>query len=213
MPKTSPAIRVELWKKLLLVSSWAGLGALARSPMGVMRAQPETRALIDRSMDEGLAVARASGHAVDPAYKDEMWAFYGTMPAGATASMQRDIMDGQAVRARCLERRDMPVRRPRRGRDARARVHVPHAAADGTQGPRPRRERLRCRHALPKRVRFPLAPPRTSATLDQPVRSVPSAVPAPVGPMTPRAARSSISSAPKPRSASTLLVLAAGRGR
>ena len=93
--KVSPAIRVELWKKLLLVSSWAGLGALARSPMGVMREQPETRTLIGRSMDEGLAVARASGHAVDPAYKDEMWAFYGTMPAGATASMQRDIMAGR----------------------------------------------------------------------------------------------------------------------
>ena len=93
--ETSPAIRVELWKKLLLVSSWAGLGALARSPMGVMREQPEIRALIGRSMDEGLAVARATGHAVDPAYKDEMWAFYRAMPAGATASMQRDIMDGR----------------------------------------------------------------------------------------------------------------------
>ncbi|MDE0458682.1 MAG: 2-dehydropantoate 2-reductase [Chromatiales bacterium] len=93
--EVSPAIRVELWKKLLLVSSWAGLGALARSPMGVMREQPETRALIGRSMDEGLAVARATGHAVDAAYKDEMWAFYRTMPADATASMQRDIMDGR----------------------------------------------------------------------------------------------------------------------
>ena len=93
--EVSPAIRVELWKKLLLVSSWAGLGALARSPMGVLREQPGTRALIDRSMDEGLAVARATGHAVDSAYKDEMWAFYGAMPAGATASMQRDIMDGR----------------------------------------------------------------------------------------------------------------------
>ena len=93
--EVSPAIRVELWKKLLLVSSWAGLGARARSPMGVMREQPETRALIGRSMDEGLAVARATGHAVDAAYKDEMWAFYRTMPADATASMQRDIMDGR----------------------------------------------------------------------------------------------------------------------
>ena len=89
------AIRVELWKKLLLVSSWAGLGALARSPMGVMRGEPGTRALIDRSMDEGLAVAGATGHGIDRSYKDEMWAFYRTMPAGATASMQRDIMDGR----------------------------------------------------------------------------------------------------------------------
>ena len=93
--EVSPAIRVELWKKLLLVSSWAGLGALARSPMGVMREQPGTRALVDRSMDEGLAVARATGHDIDPAYRDEMWAFYRGMPAGATASMQRDIMDGR----------------------------------------------------------------------------------------------------------------------
>ena len=90
-----PAIRVELWKKLLLVSSWAGLGALARSPMGVMREEPEVRVLINRSMDEGLAVARATGHDIDRAYKDEMWAFYRGMPAGATASMQRDIMDGR----------------------------------------------------------------------------------------------------------------------
>jgi 2-dehydropantoate 2-reductase len=91
----SPEIRVELWKKLLLVSSWAGLGALARSPMGVMREEPGVRTLIARSMDEGLAVAQATGHEIDRAYKDEMWAFYGAMPAGATASMQRDIMDGR----------------------------------------------------------------------------------------------------------------------
>ena len=93
--EVSPAIRVELWKKLLLVSSWAGLGALARSPMGVVREEPGIRSLIDRSMEEGLAVARATGHDIDLSYKDEMWAFYRTMPAGATASMQRDIMDGR----------------------------------------------------------------------------------------------------------------------
>ena len=91
----SSAIRVELWKKLLLVSSWAGLGALARSPMGEMRAAEGVRELIDRSMDEGLAVAWATGHGIDRSYKDEMWAFYAAMPAEATASMQRDIMDGR----------------------------------------------------------------------------------------------------------------------
>ena len=93
--EASPAIRVELWKKLLLVSSWAGLGALARSPMGVVREEPEIRSLIGRSMEEGLGVARATGHDIDLSYKDEMWAFYRTMPAGATASMQRDIIDGR----------------------------------------------------------------------------------------------------------------------
>ena len=93
--EVSPAIRAELWKKLLLVSSWAGLGALSRSPMGEIRAEPGLRDLVDRAMDEGLAVARAMGHAIDRTYKDEMWGFYRAMPAGATASMQRDIMDGR----------------------------------------------------------------------------------------------------------------------
>ncbi len=88
-------IRSALWRKLLMVSSWAGLGAMARSPIGVMRAHPETRALIDRSMDEGIAVGGARGHDVAPAFKEDLWAFYESLPPDATASMQRDIMQGR----------------------------------------------------------------------------------------------------------------------
>ncbi|HVC11257.1 MAG TPA: 2-dehydropantoate 2-reductase [Burkholderiales bacterium] len=93
--EASADIRSELWKKLVIVSSWAGLGALARSPMGVLRALPETRALIDRAMDEGIAVGAARGHALEAGFKTGLWRFYGAMPAEATASMQRDIMDGK----------------------------------------------------------------------------------------------------------------------
>jgi len=93
--KSSADIRTELWKKLLTVSSWAGLGALARSPMGVLRGMPETRALIDRAMDEGIAVGARRGHPITAAYKAELWKFYDAMPADATASMQRDLMAGK----------------------------------------------------------------------------------------------------------------------
>ena len=133
----SSAIRVELWKKLLLVSSWAGLGALARSPMGVVREEPVIRSLIDRSIEEGLAVARATGHGIDPSYKDEMWAFYRSMPAGATASMQRDIIDGRPSELDAWNGAICRFGAPRRRRDAGALVHVSHAAADGAQGSRP----------------------------------------------------------------------------
>jgi len=91
----SADIRSALWHKLLMVSSWAGLGALARSPMGVMRAQPETRALIGRAMDEGIAVGRARGHRLADDIKAQLWAFYDALPEQATASMQRDIMHGR----------------------------------------------------------------------------------------------------------------------
>jgi 2-dehydropantoate 2-reductase len=91
----SADIRSALWRKLLMVSSWAGLGALSRSPMGEMRSRPGTRALIERAMDEGIAVGMARGHDVGPAFKQELWTFYEAMPDGATASMQRDIMQGR----------------------------------------------------------------------------------------------------------------------
>jgi 2-dehydropantoate 2-reductase len=93
--KVSADIRTELWKKLVTVSSWAGLGALARSPMGVLRGIPETRALIERAMDEGIAVGLCRGHALFEAFKDELWRFYDALPAEATASMQRDLMAGR----------------------------------------------------------------------------------------------------------------------
>jgi len=93
--KASADIRSELWKKLLTVSSWAGLGALSRCPMGVLRGMPETRTLIDRAMDEGIAVGARRGHPITTAYKNELWKFYDAMPADATASMQRDIMAGK----------------------------------------------------------------------------------------------------------------------
>lgn len=93
--KASADIRTELWKKLLTVSSWAGLGALSRSPMGVLRSQPETRALIDRAMDEGVAVGLRRGYALSDKDKADLWALYDSIPADATASMQRDIMAGK----------------------------------------------------------------------------------------------------------------------
>jgi len=88
-------IRRALWLKLLLVSSWSGLGALARSPMDIMRGRPATRALIDAAMDEGLAVGRALGHELGDDDKAQLWAFYDAMPAGTTSSMLRDIVDGR----------------------------------------------------------------------------------------------------------------------
>jgi 2-dehydropantoate 2-reductase len=91
----SEDIRSALWFKLLMVSSWAGLGALARSPMGELRSESATHALIDQSMDEGIAVGRASGHTLADDCKQQLWDFYMAMPVDATASMQRDLMQGR----------------------------------------------------------------------------------------------------------------------
>jgi len=91
----SEDIRSALWFKLLMVSSWAGLGALARSPMGELRDDAATRALIDKSIEEGIEVGRASGHRLPHDCAEQLWRFYESMPADATASMQRDLMQGR----------------------------------------------------------------------------------------------------------------------
>jgi len=80
-----------LWEKLILVSSWSGLATLARCSIGGLRDEQATRALVDLSVEESIAVARARGIALDDAYKDVVWRFYDSLPESASASMMRDI--------------------------------------------------------------------------------------------------------------------------
>ena len=84
-----------LWSKFLFVVSWGGVGAVTRAPIGVIRALPQTRRMLERSMNEILSVAR--GHHICLA--DDLVAttlnFIDTLPPGGTTSMQRDIAEGR----------------------------------------------------------------------------------------------------------------------
>ncbi|MEE2803671.1 MAG: 2-dehydropantoate 2-reductase [Pseudomonadota bacterium] len=91
----SEDIRSALWAKLLYVSSWSGLSALSRSPMGELLGQPELCTLVNRSIDEGIAVGEAMNYNLSNDLKASMWAFYEGLPAQTTASMTRDILAGK----------------------------------------------------------------------------------------------------------------------
>jgi 2-dehydropantoate 2-reductase len=90
-----PNIRAAVWGKFLFIASFSGVGAVTRAPAGVLRGLPETRRMLEQAMREVLAVARA--HAVSLAEEsvDQTMALIDGLPAGATASMQRDIMAGR----------------------------------------------------------------------------------------------------------------------
>ncbi|AHG92332.1 2-dehydropantoate 2-reductase (plasmid) [Gemmatirosa kalamazoonensis] len=88
-------MRVELWEKFLFVVSLGGVGAVARVPVGVLRAVPETRALLRRAMTEIGEVARASGVTLPGDAIDRAMTFVDAQPAGATTSLQRDLADGR----------------------------------------------------------------------------------------------------------------------
>lgn len=59
-----PDIRVAMWEKLLGISAFSAVACVTRLPNGAIRACPETTALLWGVMEEGIAVARASGVAI-----------------------------------------------------------------------------------------------------------------------------------------------------
>lgn len=87
-------IRIKIWEKFLFIASLSGVGAVTRQPVGVFRAVPETRALLQASLEETAAVARAQGVALTEDAAHSTLAFIDGLPPATTASMQRDIADG-----------------------------------------------------------------------------------------------------------------------
>jgi 2-dehydropantoate 2-reductase len=88
-------IRLALWEKFLFIAAWAGVGAVTRAPLGVLRSLPETRHLIEASMQEIEHVASARGIRLAPDIVPRAMAFIDSLDAGATASLQRDISAGR----------------------------------------------------------------------------------------------------------------------
>ncbi len=88
-------IEAALWRKFLMIATFSGVGAVTRAPVGVMRSLPETRALLQQSLEEIYAVALARGVGLTPADMEGAMGFMDALPPGATASMQRDILEGR----------------------------------------------------------------------------------------------------------------------
>ena len=89
-----PDIQVAMWSKFLSIASWSGVGAVTRAPVGVWRSLPETRQMWQNAMREVLAVAQARDIALAEEVINKFTAYVDGLPPHATASMQRDIMNG-----------------------------------------------------------------------------------------------------------------------
>lgn len=90
-----PSIHVAMWEKLLSVVSMGNVGTVSRSPLGVVRSLPETRAMLEASMREIHAVGRAHGIALTDDAVDRAIAFVDTLAYDGTTSMHRDIVAGR----------------------------------------------------------------------------------------------------------------------
>jgi 2-dehydropantoate 2-reductase len=88
-------VEAAAWEKLLFIGPLGLLGAVSRAPAGPLRALPATRSLLEGLMAEVAAVARARGVAVASDVVARTLAKVDGVPAGATASMQRDLAAGR----------------------------------------------------------------------------------------------------------------------
>jgi 2-dehydropantoate 2-reductase len=88
-------IRVAMWRKFLLIAAWSGMGALTRSPIGLIRTQPETRQMLQQALQEIQEVAVAHRVALPHEAISETLAFIDGLPPQGIASMQRDIIAGR----------------------------------------------------------------------------------------------------------------------
>lgn len=81
-----------LWKKLALIASYGGVGAISGMPVGITRSNDETFSMVRKAIIECARVAHAEGINFTPADVDEVFAVYAeTFDAETTSSMQRDL--------------------------------------------------------------------------------------------------------------------------
>jgi 2-dehydropantoate 2-reductase len=98
----SEDIRAELWRKLLFFAPLSGVGAVTRAPIGVVREQPESRALLEAAVEEVHAVATAGGVRLPEESVARTIAFIDSLPPAGTTSLQRDFAAGRRTELEAL---------------------------------------------------------------------------------------------------------------
>jgi 2-dehydropantoate 2-reductase len=91
-------IERERWQKFIFLTAMAGSTASLRSSIGPILADPDTRPLFRKLMEEAFAVGKAKGVALDPAYIDERMDFVvNKAPPTMKASMAHDLERGNRM--------------------------------------------------------------------------------------------------------------------
>ncbi len=91
-------IEIDRWQKFIFLAANSGATALTRCTTGEVLTDPDRRQLFERIMRETLAVGRAKGIALDPAYIDERLAYADkNLVSNMRASMANDLNNGNRL--------------------------------------------------------------------------------------------------------------------
>jgi 2-dehydropantoate 2-reductase len=87
------------WEKFVFLVGVSSATAVARAPLGVVRADPELRWLFEQTMREAWQVGRARGIALAERFVDERLKFADTLHADMKASLLHDLEAGGKLEA------------------------------------------------------------------------------------------------------------------
>ena len=86
-----------LWEKFVFLAGLSGTTTCIRKPIGPIRSNPRTRALLLDAMREVVAVGRAQGVQLAEDFADNRLAFADGLPATMTSSMHNDLERGSQL--------------------------------------------------------------------------------------------------------------------
>jgi 2-dehydropantoate 2-reductase len=95
--RVSADIEVDLWAKFVRLSVFSGMTSVTRSPIGVLRDDPELFAMMKAAHQETIAVARARGVRLPETLIDDIIQMVTSLPHQAKASMLEDLERGKRL--------------------------------------------------------------------------------------------------------------------
>ena len=93
----SANIQRDLWMKFAMLAPHAAMTALTRGPIGPVRANPQSKALLQSLVEETVAVGVALKAGVEAADSATIMQGFDGMPKGFMASMAHDILAGKPI--------------------------------------------------------------------------------------------------------------------
>jgi cytochrome c peroxidase len=93
----STDIRRTIWEKFVFLVGLSGTTTCIRMPIGPIRSNPRTRALLHDAMREVVAVGRAQGVQLAEDFADDRLAFSDGLPTTMTSSMHNDLERGNRL--------------------------------------------------------------------------------------------------------------------
>jgi 2-dehydropantoate 2-reductase len=95
--RASDHIEIDLWSKFSRLSVFSGMTAVTRSPIGVLRSDPELLAMLESACEETALVARARGISLPETLMHEIRRMVEELPFHAKASMLEDLERGRRL--------------------------------------------------------------------------------------------------------------------